>query len=427
VPSLTDRPAADHREQHTYLTRPQSVERFVTVLTGVARAGLRRFHTNIPTSSDSRLRTPTVHGSSRRIILVGHFTPPIHGMAVAMDALATLLESVGPLTRIRTVPKLPIRGRLYHLARACLVSRAACRLLFLRSRATAVFLSVDAGQGMLYTIALTWVARRLGYRVVLQHHSNAYISRRSRLAATLVYAGGPSAEHLYSCQLACDDFRRLYPRALKTRALSVSYAVESPTRTRPSTHAFPSRQFKVGHLSNLTLEKGLDEVIRFGRAAIREGKIDGVILAGPVEGATERALIDSVVREPGFEYRGMVTGRRKDDFYRDIDVFLLPTRYRNELSPLVVVEAALRGVPVITYRVGCLTQEALGNGNLVLDPGADFTARAISRVETWSQSPGQFAAECAVVAAVARRERERSISDALMLGADLFGVPPQDA
>ena len=133
-------------------------------------------------------------------------------------------------------------------------------------------------------------------------------------------------------------------------------------------------------------------------------------------------MVDAVAGETGFEYRGMVTGQRKEDFFRDIDVFIFPTRYRNELSPLVVVEATLRGIPVITYGVGCLAQNTLGPGNLVLDPGEDFAAAAIRRMEIWSTSPARFIAECAAVEAAARQERERSIVDALKLGADLFAA-----
>jgi glycosyltransferase involved in cell wall biosynthesis len=315
------------------------------------------------------------------------------------------------------------RGRAYHLKRAYLVSLAAARLLLLRSKSDAVFLSVDAGKGMMYVIVLTWIARRLRFRVVLQHHSYAYISRRSWLAAALVYVGGSRAYHVYSCRLACEEFRRLYPRAVRTRALSVAYAVEPPPQGRTPRDAFASRRLRVGHLSNLTLEKGLEEVIRFGRVAIHARQVESVILAGPVGGTAERALIDSVAGERGFEYRGPVTRKRKEDFFRDIDVFLFPTRYRNELSPLVIWEAMLRGVPVIAYKAGCLAQAVLGEGNLILEPSEDFTACAIRRIEQWSRTPGEFAGASRTVTAAARQERERAISDALQLGRELFASP----
>ena len=360
-------------------------------------------------------------GPKRCLILVGQFTPPVHGMAVATDALGKLFATLGPLIRLRTVPKRPARGRrVYHLRRACLVSRAAIRLVLLRTKTDAVMLTVDAGYGMIYIVVLTWLACRLRYRVVLQHHSYAYISRRSRLAAMLVRVGGWRVCHLYSCQVACDAFHRLYPRAARMRALSVAYAVEAPPQSRRPREPLRSRRLSVGHLSNLTLEKGLDEVIRLGRAAIRQGHVDRVVLAGPVVGAEARALIDSVAGEEGFEYLGPVNGERKADFFRNVDVFLFPTRYRNELSPLVVWEAMLSGVPVIAYRAGCLAQGVVGPGNVVLEPGEDFTESGMRCLEGWCRSPVAFAEACGTVAATARQEREQAISDAIRLGLELL-------
>jgi glycosyltransferase involved in cell wall biosynthesis len=367
------------------------------------------------TSADNR--------SSRCLVLVGHFTPPVYGMAAAMDAVGNLFATVGPIVRLRTVPSRSAGSSLHHFRRVCLVSLAAAKLLLLRSKSDAVFLSVDAGKGMVYVVVLTWIARRLGFRLVLQHHSYAYISNRSRLTAALVRVGGSRAYHLYSCQLACEEFRRLYPRAVRTRVLSVAYAVESPPRSRTPRNGSASRQLTVGHLSNLTMEKGLEEVIRFGRIAAKNSRVDGVILAGPASGAAERALIDSVAGERGFEYRGPVAGERKEDFFRDIDVFLFPTRYRNELSPLVIWEAMLRGVPVIAYRAGCLAQAVLGEGNLVLEPTEDFTVSAIRRIDQWARAPVEFAGASRTVTAAAWQERERAISDALRLGAELFASP----
>jgi glycosyltransferase involved in cell wall biosynthesis len=346
-------------------------------------------------------------------------------MAAAMDALASHLKTLGPVVCIRTVPRRRSGGYPYHLDRAYLVVRAASKLLSLRAKCDAVLLSVDAGKGMVYAIALTWVARRLRYRIALQHHSYAYISRRSMLAGLLVDVAGPHAEHLHSCQVACDAFRRVYPRALTTRAVSVAYALQLPPNHRRAQDPVAARILRVGHLSNLTLEKGLERVIRLGRTAIQQGMVEKVILAGPVTGSAERALIRGALSERGFEYRGLVTGQRKEDFFQDIDVFLFPTRYRNESYGLVVWEAMLRGVPVIAYRAGCLTQASVGLDSLVLEPGDDFTKNAMGQIERWYQHPDEFSRARAAAVTHARDEREKAISLALLLGGEMF-APPAD-
>ena len=336
---------------------------------------------------------PKQSGRSKRLILVGHFllAHPWYGRRYGRAG-----EPASPLLvpSSASAPFLPRRraGAVYHLRRVCLVLLAAARLLLLRSRSDAVFLSVDAGNGMIYVIVLAWIARWLGFRIVLQHHSYAYISRRSRLAAVLVYVCGSRTQHLYSCQLACGEFRRLYPpHAVRTRALSVAYAVKSSQERRNPRAALVSRQLRVGHLSNLTLEKGIEEVIRFGRVATKLGSVERVILAGPVGATAERALIDSVVGERGFEYRGPCNWRAQGGLLSRYRCFLFPTRYKNELSPLVIWEAMLRGVPVIAYQAGCLAQAVLGdaNGHRAFDrSNGDDCARCSDSGTAPSQSTG---------------------------------------
>ena len=181
----------------------------------------------------------------RCVVFVGHFTPPVHGMAAAMDTFTVLTAKLGPVRQLRTVPRRGDPGFLHHAKRAWLTTRAAIAMAVLRVRSDAVVMSVDAGMGMVFVISLTWMARLLRYRVVLQHHSKAYVSRRSRLAAMLVRAAGARAIHLYSCQAICEDFQRLYPRAARVTALSVAYAVEVPKHDRAPSQAFTSRPPRV--------------------------------------------------------------------------------------------------------------------------------------------------------------------------------------
>ena len=47
-----------------------------------------------------------------------------------------------------------------------------------------------------------------------------------------------------------------------------------------------------------------------------------------------------------------VSGASKDAFFRSIDVFLFPTRYKIEGQPLVILEAMSYGVPVVATSQG---------------------------------------------------------------------------
>jgi glycosyltransferase involved in cell wall biosynthesis len=357
------------------------------------------------------------------LLLIGHFTPPVHGMAAAMDALGDLLATLGPVVRVRTVPRHLLPRKIHHLARVCRVTAALVRMVLMRRQSRAAFLSVDAGYGMVYTITLTFVARCLHYDLSLDHHSYAYVSQPSRGMAVLVSVAGQSATHSFQCELACREFKRIYTRTARTRVGSRAYVLTNPADfgARSTT---PRRSLTLGHLSNLSMEKGLDEVVRFGREAIRRGFADKVILAGRVTGARERELVDRAVAAGDVDYLGFLSSGDKEVFFRNIDVFLFPTRYKNELAPGVVWEALLRGVPVIAYRAGCFTQHALGPGSVVIDPDDDFIEVGLERLATWVHSPATLAQARADAIRTMTEERKQAIADALSAGRQLFAHRP---
>jgi hypothetical protein len=162
------------------------------------------------------------------ILMIGHFSPPVHGLSIAMDKLSDLLEVTGPVIRIRTVPRRALPRFLYHVSRCLLVSRAVLELIRNRGRAKAVVFSVDAGHGMLYCIWLSAVARFLGYGITLDHHSNAYVTHRSGLTTILVAVAGRSSTHLFKCELVLRKFRHLYSLQAHAAVLGVAGPMSRP-------------------------------------------------------------------------------------------------------------------------------------------------------------------------------------------------------
>ncbi len=356
----------------------------------------------------------------KTVLLVGHFSPPLHGMAVAMDAMAEFLATQGRVVRVRTVPFRSLPRALHHFSRVLRVCVASVRLLTMRRWARAVVVSVDAGHGMLYTVLLAWLARQLRYWVVLDHHSYAYVAKPSTTMMRLVAVAGPRALHLFKCQTVRHEFDCAYQTQASSRVLSGAYALRLPhsLRERDSAAEHPLR---LAHLSNLSMEKGLDEVLRFGREATRLGLADKVTLAGPTSGARERGLVEQAVVAGYAEYLGPLASNEKDLFFRQADVFLFPSLYRNELAPYVVWEALLNGVPVITYRVGCLTQESLGGGSFVIDPGQDYLRIGLRQLATWAKSPSTMERARADAIRTATAQRVQAVNDVRGLGKELFG------
>lgn len=339
-----------------------------------------------------------------RILAIGHFPPPRHGMSVATERFAELLDDRGHVTRLDISGYAHGRSTRHHVLRLGRTLRAAGSLARCGPH-DPVYLVCDAGPGVLYTTLLLAVARARGCRRFLHHHSFAYVHRRWRPMAALVRVAGPATDHVFTCERQAERFGQHYPGARRRRALPITFTLTEPTGLadrRPGSRATP---VVLGHFGNLSMAKGVGRAVATLDACLVHG-IDAVLdLAGPVVDAEVDTLLAAARVRLGsrLTLRGEVRGPAKDAYLRGLDVFLFPTRYRIESFGIVAAEAMAAGVPTIAYAAGCLDADWVGNGGLVVDLDADFVDRAVAQIGAWVDDPSSHAA-----ASAAALERARS-------------------
>ena len=105
----------------------------------------------------------------------------------------------------------------------------------------------------------------------------------------------------------------------------------------------------VGHLANLSMEKGTPDVLVAVEEVRRAGVPVRAVLAGPQMPSFERFWKWSGP-DDWITLLGPIDDDEKRDFYAAIDVFALPSR--SDSFGLVFLEAWANGVPVIGYRAG---------------------------------------------------------------------------
>ncbi len=234
---------------------------------------------------------------------------------------------------------------------------SAIRALFTLRNAKArgarlLYIAVDDGLGGLWAILFVKLARILGLKIFLHHHSYRYIEKRRLIMDLLVRSAGPDAHHIMLCDEMEFAFAKLYPLAKHFFVAPNSVdEVEAPISRRSL-----SRDLTIGMLSNLTFEKGVREFIEILERLRRAGLEVQGRLAGPAPSDDVAEFILAKQRELGgaLDWKGPVRGDAKEQFFADIDLFVFPTRYRTESFGLVLLEALLRGIPVTAPRRGCI-------------------------------------------------------------------------
>lgn len=335
-----------------------------------------------------------VFDSRRRVFAVGHFPPPVHGMAVATARFTALLEERSRVITLDISGRTHGRSTGHHLVRIARTSKAIVTLARRGRRGDRLYLACDAGPGKLYTIAVLLAARLKRCDRYLHHHSYAYLSRRSALMAVLVRVAGPGTVHIATCPAQAALLSERYPGARTTRVLPITYVLDEPLADAAVAPPLAGRRIVLGHLSNLTVEKGLRRAAATLEELVAAGLDAELVLAGPSPTVADAADLAEVVDDGNgrVTHVGAVGGDDKDAFFDRIDVFLFPTLYRNESFGIVAAEAMAHGVPVIAYRAGCLDAVWVGDGGLVIDHDEDFATVAATQVQTWVDDQAAFTA-----------------------------------
>lgn len=309
--------------------------------------------------SDARSPSPP-------LAVIGLFPPPVHGQSVLTEKMAAFLETQVPVIRLSL-------GRQSVFSKIGMHLQAALRLLTLGGRRTVY--STPPGQKGLWLFLLIVAAARLSRRrLFIHHHSFRVISAGPLLAMRLGNAlGGPNIHHIFLGERMRDGFCSLYkPPPQGFRASVVPNAFAYPP---PATAPVPrTGRLTVGHISNLTMEKGVGRVIDLFERLRREGRDIRLVLAGPVSDPKLTPLIAASQsrHKDAFDYRGPVYGEAKTRFFADIDLLLLPSSLVDEADPLVIQEAYEAGVDVMASNRGCIAERLRRqDAFLTLDPVQD--------------------------------------------------------
>ncbi|WP_319205453.1 glycosyltransferase family 4 protein [uncultured Ilyobacter sp.] len=138
-------------------------------------------------------------------------------------------------------------------------------------------------------------------------------------------------------------------------------------------------QLRLLYLSNLMEEKGILDLLKSLRY-LEEEKIDfNLDLAGNIEKNLEKSVFSLIDKHKDkVNYLGVVTGEEKRKLLLKNDIFLLPTYYPIEGQPISILEAMANACAIITTNQGGIRDIFKKNINgiecLKKNPSSIFTA-----------------------------------------------------
>ena len=140
-------------------------------------------------------------------------------------------------------------------------------------------------------------------------------------------------------------------------------------------YSIPVESIVLGGAGRIEHDKGFDTLIAALAIARSKGQDVHVVIAGS---GTQVPALRAAANNLGVLDRVHLAGEIEDmaSFYRELDVFVMPSRF--EGFGLVLVEALASGVPSISSPVGAAAEVLTSGGGLLVPPGApDELAEAI--------------------------------------------------
>jgi hypothetical protein len=352
-------------------------------------------------------------GPTQRVLFCGLFPPPFDGQRIVTKWMLDHLSPVASVTPYNLQPEL--RGGKSGAALAKLVRTLGSLPLMCRQRiagCSRLYLAPHSGHGILYACLIALAARALRFRIFVHYHSSVHFARRDWRMATFLRLCGGKAVHIVLAPPMAEALTRLYGAEKQWFVLSNSafFAVSGTERS------FDRRRLRVGHLSNLSHSKGIDLVLQCAERLQASGLDVEMVLAGPVDSAAHSIVQDALARLVRVRHLGPLAPDEVKQFYRNIDVFLFPTRHPHEAEPLVIIDALAAGVPVIATDRGYLAHLLDdSSGSLLLEPET-FVERAVEQLGIWerdrqalAQASRSAQARALTLCAEAKRQLSRLI------------------
>lgn len=323
------------------------------------------------------------------IVMIGAFPPPIHGMAVVNQTVLDRLRATGTRPVVIDVSALNLStrfaARLNRLIKTALsIFRLVCMT---RLNGANLYMSVSGGLGQLSEIVIVLVSKLKNMELFLHHHSFSYLSKFSAVTQMLINASGPSTLHITLSDGMAKQLKQTYD-VLNTLSLSNAFSVlpaDTPFKIVPKSLT------TLGFISNISAQKGIFNFIELIAEFNSQGLPLNAKIAGPFESfQTQKMVAQRLTKMANVEYVGPTFGPQKENFFKDIDVMVFPTQYKNEADPLIVIEAMRYGVPVIAYGRGCISETIGLGGGKVIDPNDPFIPAAMKQIKQWIARPATF-------------------------------------
>jgi glycosyltransferase involved in cell wall biosynthesis len=150
-----------------------------------------------------------------------------------------------------------------------------------------------------------------------------------------------------------------------TSSTVIDNGVEIPNHSDNKVKTLTGQKLRIGFVGALHKNKGIFVLIEIAKILTNEGVDFELSIAGEWENNEDKLKVEQYLKTHQLlqkvKFLGLIHNEDKWNFYKSIDVFLLPSY--NEGQPLVLIEAMAFGIPVVCSGVGAIPDTIVSGYN----------------------------------------------------------------
>ena len=322
------------------------------------------------------------------ICIVGTFPPPVHGMSVVNSEIVNNFRKQGKsIFVINHASKTFSKNKFLRILRVQRVIKGVVLAIRTMTKWKVLYIGLSGGLGQVYDLLFVFIGRVFRKRIYIHHHSFAYIDKPTIISRLIISASGVKATHIVLCERMQSMFRMIYPAVNVVRVISNVAIVKKNNDANPKEKGVKT----LGYLSNICIEKGIEEFLEVAEHLKRKGIVFNALIAGPFQSDDVKKYVSNRIENlPMVKYVGPKYDDDKAEYFKAIDVLLFPTKYENEAQPLTIFEASSYGVPVIAWERGCISEMMTNGAGVLVKKDDVYSIVAVDQIMKWYNHPDEF-------------------------------------
>lgn len=294
-----------------------------------------------------------------KVIVVGPFPPPVHGMSKNLKIVADDLGCMAEVIKIDTSPSSLVRGFGYHAKKIKKFINNLIKISSIRN-AHSVYMPPDGGFGAWYSLIYLFAMRNKVKKFFLHHRSFNYINKKSLAYVIINKIFEKKIINIFLCDCMESEYKKIY----KINCID-SYVVSNAIHVIDNVKNSSREKDTICYLSNISEEKGIVRVIDAYKLLKKNGFNFKLKIGGKFENKKiEEYVMNEVSCDKNIIYDGFVSD--KVNFFSDCFAMFFPTAYKNEAQPNVIFEAMSFGVAVFSVDRGCISSDVYDDCGFVL-------------------------------------------------------------